>query len=159
MFLNFLQLVSTAAHPLAYFLDDLQWADPASLRLIHAMLTAPKRAHLLVIGAYRDNEVGPIHPLTLAVEDLRKAGVFISETKLKPLDLANVTQLRAEKLGGEPQRIGPLASLARRKTDGNPFFLNQFLSSLAQDKNFSISTSAHPRLDVGHRSDRTGGGH
>jgi predicted ATPase/serine phosphatase RsbU (regulator of sigma subunit) len=143
VFQNFLQVFTTAAHPLAFFLDDLQWADPASLRLIHVMLTAPGRGHLLVIGAYRDNEVGPIHPLTLALEDFRKAGVCIGETKLRPLDLGNVTRLLADALGGDPHRLEPLAALARRKTDGNPFFLNQFLTSLARDGLLYVDLHTH----------------
>jgi predicted ATPase/serine phosphatase RsbU (regulator of sigma subunit)/tRNA A-37 threonylcarbamoyl transferase component Bud32 len=131
-FQSFLQVFTSAEHPLAFFLDDLQWADPASLRLIHLLLTSPRRSHLLVIGAYRENEVDPVHPLALALADLRKAGAPIQEMKLAPLTLSDVGQLLTDTLGRDRTEsdLAPLAALVLRKTHGNPFFLNQFVTDL-----------------------------
>ena len=131
-FQSFLQVFTTAEHPLAFFLDDLQWADPASLRLINLLLTSPRRGHLLVIGAFRENEVDPVHPLMLALAELAKAGVTAHEIKLAPLGLPDVCQLLADTLGldrADPD-VPSLAELVLGKTHGNPFFLNQFVTHL-----------------------------
>jgi predicted ATPase/serine phosphatase RsbU (regulator of sigma subunit)/tRNA A-37 threonylcarbamoyl transferase component Bud32 len=133
VFQSFLQVFTTAEHPLAFFLDDLQWADPASLRLIHLVLTSPSRGHLLVIGAYRDSEVDPLHPLSHALADLRKAAATVNEIKLGPLGADDVEQLLADTLDCERREVEPLARLVLRKTHGNPFFLSQFLTSLYKD--------------------------
>jgi predicted ATPase/serine phosphatase RsbU (regulator of sigma subunit)/tRNA A-37 threonylcarbamoyl transferase component Bud32 len=134
VFQNFLRVFTSAEHPLALFLDDLQWADPASLRLIHLILTNPQSSHLLVIGAYRDNEVDPLHPLTVTLADLRKSGAVVGELKLRPLAIDDICQLLSDTLGLERRRVEPLAELSLRKTHGNPFFLGQFLTALHTDK-------------------------
>jgi predicted ATPase/serine phosphatase RsbU (regulator of sigma subunit)/tRNA A-37 threonylcarbamoyl transferase component Bud32 len=144
-FQSFLQVFTSAEHPLAFFLDDLQWADPASLRLIHLLLTSPHRGHLLVIGAYRENEVDPMHPLSLALADLGKAGVPTHEMKLRPLGLYDVGQLLADTLGrdrADPE-VEPLARLVLRKTHGNPFFLNQFVTDLHKQGLLAWDGAAH----------------
>jgi hypothetical protein len=142
VFQTFLQALTSAEQPLAFFLDDLQWADAASLRLIHLILTAPRRGHLLVIGAYRDNEVGSVHPLTLAIQDLRKAGATISELRLEPLDRSSVGDLLADVLGAKGERVDRLADLTLRKTHGNPFFLGQFVTELHRKKLLSFNPRA-----------------
>jgi len=133
VFQRFLRVFMSADHPLVFFLDDLQWADPGSLRLIHLILTGPKRGHLLLIGAYRDNEVDAIHPLTVALQELAEAGAVVGEVKLKPLGLADVERLLFETVGSPPDTVRPLAELLLRKTGGNPFFLGQFLATLYKD--------------------------
>lgn len=135
---NFLQVFATTARAVVFFLDDLQWADSASLHLIQRILTAPGAGHLLVIGAYRDNEVDPVHPFSLAVREMRKGGAAIHELKLKPLPEPVVTQLVADTLRTEIRRAEPLAALLVRKTHGNPFFLGQFLTALHRDKLLSL---------------------
>ncbi len=132
-FQEFLAVFMSERHPLVLFLDDLQWADPASLRFIHLLLADRRRGHLLVIGAYRDNEVGPAHPLSLALADLRAAGAAVGEMKLRPLELADVNQLVADTLACPHEEAAPLSELVLRKTDGNPFFLSQFLTTLHAD--------------------------
>jgi predicted ATPase/GAF domain-containing protein/HPt (histidine-containing phosphotransfer) domain-containing protein len=132
-FLAFLQVFTTADHPLVLFLDDLQWADPASLWLVHRALTAPGKGHFLLIGAYRDNEVDAVHPLTLAIDELRRGGVAVDEIRLAPLGLPDVTQLVADALRAPADAVAGLAALTLRKTDGNPFFIGQFLTMLHRD--------------------------
>ncbi|WP_257455285.1 trifunctional serine/threonine-protein kinase/ATP-binding protein/sensor histidine kinase [Archangium lipolyticum] len=131
---QFLGVFATPEHPLVVFLDDLQWADQASLRLIHHLLTHPETPPVLLIGAWRDNEVGPSHPLALALAELRKAGARMTDVQLEPLSLGEVRQLVADTLpGAGAEVVEPLSALAREKTGGNPFFLRRFLLTLHED--------------------------
>ena len=118
-------------HPLVLFLDDLQWLDAATLDLLEDLLTQPDLHHLLLIGAYRDDEVMPTHPLMLRLAAIRQAGGRVQEIVLKPLGLENVSRIVAEALRSD--RAGSLARLVHQKTGGNPFFAIQFLSALAEE--------------------------
>jgi predicted ATPase/signal transduction histidine kinase len=129
----FLSAVARPEHPLALFLDDLQWADPASLDLLVHVLGHPDTRHLLVIGAYRDNEVSPGHPLMLALERARAAGVTMGSLVLQPLGEADLAQLLADTLRAGAAEVAPLAALVHGKTGGNPFFANQFLKTLTEE--------------------------
>lgn len=119
--------------PLVLFLDDLQWADLASLKLLQLCLTSPSPRRLLVVGAYRDNEVGPTHPLTVAADELRGKGLAVHALALGPLAPQHLGELLADVLGGTSSRAMPLARVVWRKTDGNPFFVGLFLRGLYQD--------------------------
>ncbi|HXV99790.1 MAG TPA: AAA family ATPase, partial [Anaerolineae bacterium] len=130
VFQNFIGVFTQAEHPLALFLDDLQWADGASLKLLKLLMTAPDSHYLLVIGAYRDNEVGETHPLTLTLDEIRQARVVVNDIVLGPLDLFNINQLTADTLTSSREEVKPLADLVLAKTGGNPFFMNEFLKSL-----------------------------
>jgi predicted ATPase/signal transduction histidine kinase/tRNA A-37 threonylcarbamoyl transferase component Bud32 len=125
--------VFAADQPLVIFLDDLQWVDPASLRLIQLLVSDPESGRLLVIGAYRDSDVTAAHPLALALDELGRDGARISEIKLAPLTLADVERLIADALGCAPSTSGELARVVFDKTLGNPFFVGQLLRSLADD--------------------------
>lgn len=140
-FLAFLQVFAFADHPLALFLDDLQWADSASLRMIRLLLTAPQRGYLLVIGAYRDNEVDPTHPLAGTLADLRRAGTTLTQIELHPLNASAIEQLLGDTFVATPLSVRPLAKLALRKTEGNPFFLGQFLTTLYGDGHIKLDPS------------------
>ncbi len=134
VFRRFLGVFAAPEHPLVLFLDDLQWADLASLQLIQHLLTHPETPPVLLIGAYRDNEVSPSHPLTLTLEELRLASARVSELQLEPLGLEDIQELVADTLpGAAAELVQPLSALAREKTGGNPFFLLQFLLTLNQD--------------------------
>ncbi len=134
VFRKSLGVFATPEHPLVIFLDDLQWADLASLQLIQHLLTHPETPPVLWIGAYRDNEVSPAHPLTHTLEEVRKAGARMTALQLEPLSLEEVQQLVADTLpGADAQVIQQLSALAREKTGGNPFFLLQFMLALYQD--------------------------
>jgi predicted ATPase/serine phosphatase RsbU (regulator of sigma subunit) len=128
--------------PLAMFLDDLQWADVASLRLIRTLLVNRPVGHVLVVGAYRDNEVDAAHPLALALAELRKDGAAVGAIELRPLGADDVRRWLADSLGGDRDAIGELAAIAVRKTHGNPFFLSQFLTTLAKDGVLVFDTDA-----------------
>ncbi|MBN1205490.1 MAG: AAA family ATPase [Myxococcaceae bacterium] len=134
VFRKSLGVFATPEHPLVIFLDDLQWADLASLQLIRDLLNHPETPPVLWIGAYRDNEVSPSHPLLQVLEEIRKAGTRMTGLQLEPLSLEEVRQLVADTLpGAEAQVVEPLSALAREKTGGNPFFLLQFMQTLHQD--------------------------
>jgi PAS domain S-box-containing protein len=130
VFRRFINVFARPEHPLALFLDDLQWLDAATLGLIENLLTQPDVRHLLLIGAYRDNEVGPAHPLMRKLQDMRQAGAVLNDIVLAPLTREDLEQLIAESLHCEPEHAGPLAALVQDKTSGNPFFAIQFLSAL-----------------------------
>ena len=133
VFRRFLGVFAREEHPLALFLDDLQWLDAATLDLIEHLVTHPEVRHLLLVGAYRDNEVGPAHPLMRTLEAIRNAGARVEEIVLTPLGLDDIGRLVADALHCEPERARPLAQLVHEKTSGNPFFAIQFLTALNED--------------------------
>ncbi|MBD1920593.1 AAA family ATPase, partial [Microcoleus sp. FACHB-831] len=133
VFQNFIRVFCQAEHPLVIFLDDLQWADSATLKLIEVMMTDEDMRYLFMIGAYRDNEVDPTHPLVMTFNALRNQGAIINDITLVPLELKHITHLIAETLHSDSSTVKPLAELVVRKTQGNPFFVNQFLKTLYQE--------------------------
>lgn len=133
VFQNFLRVFCQQEHPLVIFLDDLQWADFATLKLIELMMTDEETKYLFMIGAYRDNEVSPTHPSIVTIDRLRDDGATINEIPLAPLNIEHITQLIAQTLSKNNEAVKPLAELVVRKTEGNPFFVNQFLQTLYQE--------------------------
>ncbi|HEX8699805.1 MAG TPA: ATP-binding protein, partial [Myxococcaceae bacterium] len=134
LFLKFLGAFTTPEQPLVVFLDDLQWADLASLRLLQYLLSSMDTLPLLLVGAYRDNEIEPTHPLAVSMAELREAGARVLDLQLSPLSLEHVQRLVSDALPGAGESVsGPLAALVHEKTGGNPFFLLQFMWTLAQD--------------------------
>jgi PAS domain S-box-containing protein len=134
VFRRFLGVFARKEHPLALFLDDLQWLDAATLDLLEHLVTHPEVRHLLLVGAYRDNEVGAEHPLLRALEVIRKAGAPVQEIMLAPLGLDDVRRLVADTMHCEPEHVHPLAQLVQEKTGGNPFFAIQFFTALAEER-------------------------
>jgi len=133
VFRRFLGVFARAEHPLALFLDDLQWLDTATLDLIEHLVTHPEVRHLLLIGAYRDNEVASSHPLARMLATIRDAGARLQEILLAPLLAEDVARLLTDALHTEPGRTAPLAELVFEKTAGNPFFTIQFLTALTEE--------------------------
>ncbi len=133
VFRRFIGVFARPEHPLALFLDDLQWLDSATLDLLEDLLTQPDVKHLLLVGAYRDNEVNSAHPLTRKLEAIRKAGARVQEIILAPLACEDLGRLLADSLRCKAERIVPLAQLIHEKTAGNPFFAIQFISALAEE--------------------------
>ncbi|MEH1936545.1 MAG: AAA family ATPase [Nostoc sp.] len=145
VFKEFIQVFTQKEHPLVIFLDDLQWADSATLNLIQLLITDNDSKYFLFIGAYRDNEVSPTHPLIQKIEEIKKSGTVVNNLVLQPLNLENVTQLVAETLqhievkqDAETRvfhkQIIQLAELICNKTGGNPFFITQLIQALHQEK-------------------------
>src|SRR5262245_47649465 len=133
VFRRFIGVFARPEHPLALFLDDLQWLDAATLDLLEGLLTQVDVRHLLLIGAYRDNEVDSAHPLMRKLEAIRKAGAIVQDIVLAPLSHDDLGQLIADSLHCEVDRAAPLAQLIHEKTTGNPFFTIQFISALDEE--------------------------
>jgi predicted ATPase/signal transduction histidine kinase len=133
VFRRFLSAFARPEHPLALFLDDLQWLDAATLELLKHLITEPEVGYLLLVGAYRDNEVSFSHPLMRTVDVIRKAGANMQEIMLAPLGLDDVGRLVADSLHCEQDSARPLVELVHEKTGGNPFFAIQFLTALDEE--------------------------
>ncbi|MGR3179759.1 MAG: ATP-binding response regulator [Candidatus Anammoxibacter sp.] len=130
---KFISALSGKEHPLVIFLDDLQWVDSASLKLIQLIMTDTDIDHLLIIGAYRENEVNNTHPLILAIDDMKNAGSTISHISLGPLTPESINQLVSDTLRCKSDECAPLSKLITEKTGGNPFFVIEFLKTLYQE--------------------------
>ncbi len=131
VFRRFIGVFARPEHPLALFLDDLQWLDAATLDLLEDLLTRSDLQHLMLIGAYRDNEAA--HTLTRKLDPIRQVGAQVQEIRLAPLARDDLGQLIADALRCDPPHVAPLAQLVHEKTAGNPFFVVQFLQALAEE--------------------------
>jgi PAS domain S-box-containing protein len=141
-FRRFIGVFARPEHPLALFLDDLQWLDAATLDLLEDLLIRSDLRHLMLIGAYRDNEVDAAHPLARKLDAIRRAGAQVQEIRLAPLTQDDLRQLIADALHCESERAAPLAQLVHDKTAGNPFFVIQFLEELAEGGLLSFDNDA-----------------
>ena len=142
IFGQFVRVFTTPDHPLVIFLDDLQWADLASLNLLKLLMQESDAGYLLVLGAYRDNEVFPAHPLMLCLEDIQQQGKQLETITLAPLKQSDIQQLVADTLLCEPTVTQPLTELIYQKTRGNPFFTTQFLQGLHEDGGIVFDVNA-----------------
>ncbi|MEH2259575.1 trifunctional serine/threonine-protein kinase/ATP-binding protein/sensor histidine kinase [Nostoc sp.] len=125
---KFVQIFTRQEHPLVMFLDDLQWADSASLKLLQLLMSGT--GYLLILGAYRDNEISPAHPFILTVDEIVKTGAVVNTITLQSLSLADMNQLLADTLNCKLSLAEPLTELVVQKTKGNPFFATQFIKVL-----------------------------
>jgi predicted ATPase/signal transduction histidine kinase/ActR/RegA family two-component response regulator len=130
VFRRFMQVFANVEHPLVLFLDDLQWADAASLRLLGDVASQTSIHSLLFIGAYRDNEVGDDHSLHGLRRELEGAARPVDALLLGALGIEPLGQLVADTLHLTPRECAPLTSLIFAKTRGNPFFCTRFLAML-----------------------------
>ncbi|MCU0541230.1 MAG: trifunctional serine/threonine-protein kinase/ATP-binding protein/sensor histidine kinase [Oscillatoriaceae cyanobacterium Prado104] len=133
IFEKFISVFATKEHPLVMFLDDLQWADSASLNLLQLLMSEAGSGYLLILGAYRDNEVFPAHPLMMALEQIKKTQFTVNTITLEPLAEKTVNRLVADTLSCAGKLAEPLTQLVYQKTKGNPFFTTQFLKALHGD--------------------------
>jgi PAS domain S-box-containing protein len=133
VFQRFIGVFAQADHPLALFLDDLQWIDAATLDLLEDLLTGSDLQNVMLIGAYRDNEVTSAHPLMRKLGAIKAAGGKVTQIALAPLAEEHLGQLIGDALRCEPTRAAPLAQLVHEETGGNPFYAIQFLASLADE--------------------------
>ncbi|CAB3796427.1 trifunctional serine/threonine-protein kinase/ATP-binding protein/sensor histidine kinase [Pararobbsia alpina] len=130
VFRQFVTAFTSEDHPLVLFLDDLQWIDAASLALVEHLLTHSDIRHLLLIGAYRDNEVSAAHPLMTSLETIRHSGTSVTDLQLVAPSVTHLNQLVADALHAPPASCEPLTRLVFERTEGNPFFFIQFLDAL-----------------------------
>jgi len=133
LFQQFIQAISQPSHPLVLFIDDWQWADSASLSLLETLMINKEHQSLLIIGAYRDNEVSAAHPFMITLDTLKEAQVIMNTIQLSNLSKPDVNALISETLSCEPDRGQGLTDLVYDKTHGNAFFTVEFLKSLFQE--------------------------
>lgn len=140
---RFLHLLAGPEHPLVLFLDDLQWVDAASLQLLEYWVSDAASRHLLIVGAYRDNEVGPSHPWALSLSGLRSMGCNICSIQLRPLGSSAIAELAADTFGEGAPRLKFLADLIIRKSAGNPFFVRRLLHLMQAQGLFRFLAGSH----------------
>ncbi|AUT01498.1 serine/threonine protein kinase [Nostoc sp. CENA543] len=133
VFQQFIHVFCQPEYPLVIFLDDLQWADTASLKLIQLLIDDPESKYLLILGAYRDHEVHATHPLMSTLEAIQKSSINVNHLVLRTLQIHDVNQLVSDTLHTDISRTQPLTDLLFAKTQGNPFFLKQLLKALQQE--------------------------
>ncbi len=153
VFKNFIRVFCDSKHPLVIFLDDLQWADSASLKLIELIMMDTELNYLFLIAAYRDNEVDSAHSLTITLNKLRREGAIINQISLKPLAVNQIEELVADTLNSTREYVRSLAQLVWQKTNGNPFFVNEFLKSIYTD-NLLVFNAA--QYSLGEAKNRQG---
>jgi len=139
LFGKFVRVFTTKDHPLVLFLDDLQWTDSASLNLLKLIMGETETGYLLVLGAYRDNEVYPAYPLMLALDEIAKNEAIINTITLEPLSQSGLNNLIADTLICSLELAVPLTELVYQKTKSNPFFATQFLKALYKGKWISFN--------------------
>lgn len=144
---QFIAVFATPAHPLTIFLDDLQWADTASFQSIELLMGS--KGCLLLLGAYRDNEVLASHPLLLTVAKLRHSQKNVQTITLTSLDFVDVNRLVADTLHCSIDRAIPLTEIIILKTAGNPFFTTQYLKSLYEDGEIVFNPAGYWACDIG----------
>jgi len=142
VFEQFIGVFAQVQHPLVLFLDDLQWLDMATFELLEDILTRSELKHLMLIGAYRDNEVDAAHPVMRMREAIKARGRGVVEITLAPLGRRHLGQLLADTLRCEPKHAAALIQLVHEKTAGNPFFAIQFMFSLADEGLLSFDHDA-----------------
>ncbi len=142
VFRRFMGVFARREHPLVLFVDDLQWLDPATLGLFQDIVTSPEIRHLLLVGAFRDNEVSPHHPLMLMLDEVRRSGATVHDIVLGPLTQDDLASLVADTVNRALDEVRPLAKLLDEKTGGNPFFAIQFLNTLHQEGLLALDPGA-----------------
>ncbi|MEO9484572.1 MAG: ATP-binding sensor histidine kinase [Ekhidna sp.] len=133
LFSSFIKAIATADHPVVLFIDDLQWADSASLSLLNVLMSNKELNYFMCICAYRDNEVSSDHLFSITVSEIRKKGGKVSEIKIGNLGMANTQQLITDSINLPIDAIHSLSNLVFDKTHGNAFFVTQFLKKLAEE--------------------------
>lgn len=139
LFLEFVRVFASKERPQAIFVDDLQWADSASLNLLQVFLTDPETKNIFFIGAYRDSEIDDSHPLSKTLSRIKESETTVYTVSLEPLCLTDVNQLVSDTLKCTPAKSKPIADMCLRKTGGNPLFLKELLVFLYKDKLFTFN--------------------
>lgn len=128
-FKRFMRAIANRHHPLVIFIDDLQWIDRASLKLFHYILTDEELTHVLLIGAYRENQIDEDHILTQFFKEIQNTEKNIQKLTLKPLTTSNFENLLKDLLHRDDSNVKRLAELIHNRTGGNPFFANQVINT------------------------------
>ncbi len=128
--IQFIKLIAGKETPVVFFLDDMQWSDLASLDLLKDILTDTSIQYVTLIISYRDNEVLADHPLSVTLNEVREYNTQIRQIRLKGLALADIVQLLFDTFNQSPKELQALSEIVFNKTEGNPFFINEFLKAV-----------------------------
>jgi predicted ATPase/GAF domain-containing protein/HPt (histidine-containing phosphotransfer) domain-containing protein len=128
-FQQFIQVFTANDQPLVVFLDDLQWSDLPSLKLLEFLMTEAALRSLMIVAVFRDNEVKPGHPLLESLGEISKIHE-ITNIKLNSLSTTSISQLLADTLHCEPAQTLSLAEIIQNKTSGNPFHIVEMIKTL-----------------------------
>jgi predicted ATPase/signal transduction histidine kinase len=131
---NLVSIFATSEHPLLVFIDDLQWIGRSSLELLEWLLLIPEQRYILFIGAFRDNEVDQTHPLTETISRLKHSDLSVNTISLEALEKNHINQIIQQTTQKNQADTAPLAELSWQMTNGNPYFLHQFLHKLVNEK-------------------------
>lgn len=148
VFRNFLRVFTRPSHPLVLFLDDLQWADLASLKLIRNVLTDPDNGAFLFISSFRKNEIDETHFFSAIMQEIDQSELPVETIEILPLNRDNVAEMIAHFLRQSPEQVESLANIVYAKTNGNPFFMNQFLKTLYEKNVIELNASGKWRWDT-----------
>ena len=146
VFQNFIQAFCTKEHPIAIFLDDMQWADTPSIKLIQTILSNPEMKYLYLMLSFRDNEVLPTDPFSLMLAELKKSGFVYKEIILTPIGISDITHLVKDTLNCEESNAKELATILFEKTNGNPFFVNELFTSFYKDGLVYLDSGLQPTV-------------
>ena len=147
--IRFLEAICQPEHPVVIFLDDMQWISPDSCILWQSILSTVTLKNLLVVGAYRDNEVGPEHPVCGLIQDAENTIGLLTHLHLQSLEISRVNKLIAVALASDPDEVFDLSSVVYQKTNGNPYFTTQLVKSLNKDQLLTFdSTDQKWRWDI-----------
>ncbi|MCG9876301.1 MAG: AAA family ATPase [Leptospiraceae bacterium] len=133
-FLNFVKALCKESHPITIFLDDMQWADNSSIQLLSNIIADPELKYLFIIMAYRDNEINPAMSFYHFMANLKKKGREFNKIDLNPIEVNSIDSLIADTLKTSPEEVHSLSQVVFAKTKGNPFFVNEFLKNLYENK-------------------------
>lgn len=134
VFRDFIRVFAWKGHPLVLFLDDLQWADAACIRLFEYLIRNANLHSILFIGAFRENEVDENRPLAEMLEGTEMSQSCKKHISLLPLERDAVEEIVAETLHTEPKKVTALSEVLYRKSGGNPFFLGQLLKLIHNEE-------------------------
>lgn len=140
-FMSFIQVFANEKHPVVLLLDDLQWADSASLEIIDLLIGNSTNHPLMLVLSYRDNEITLGHPLLPVLHHLEKSKIHQVEIKVEVLNVQDVRTLIGDSFACAKSDVNKLAAISIQKTNGNPFFLIEFLSDLFPQKMVSFDTA------------------
>ncbi|MEK7990062.1 MAG: AAA family ATPase [Thiotrichaceae bacterium] len=132
VFLNFIRVFAHHEHPLVIFLDSLQWIDNASFQLLKTILTDEKTNSLLLIAGVRPNDEQHLM-IDELIQEAEKHQIKYENISLQALKLEDIEQIVADTLHCTLDYAHSLAELLLSKTEGNPFFVNEFLENLYKE--------------------------
>ena len=134
VFQNFIKAIAQPDQPLVIFFDDLQWADVPSIKSIQLVLPNPGIRNVMIIWLLREEELESAGTVQEVIDDIEKSGVPVTKIDLNPLPVPVINDIIVDTLHTDSSESAALAALVHHKTEGNPYFINEFLKYLHREK-------------------------